>query len=169
MLIGDQITAAAASASLPRPLVMALVSVESGGNPWAWNPEPAYRYLWDVKDNAPFRKLAPEEYALKKPPMDFPSLAGDPDQEWCGQQASWGLMQVMGAVARERGFRGLYLPALCDPETNLRIGCGILAANLRWSGGEVNKALAAYNAGRGGWTSVAGQAYAAKVLGRISV
>ena len=36
-------------------------------------------------------------------------------------------MQIMGAVARERGFRG-WLTELCDPQANLEWGC----KHLRW-------------------------------------
>ena len=36
-------------------------------------------------------------------------------------------MQIMGAVARERGFRG-WLTELCDPAVNLEWGC----RHLRW-------------------------------------
>lgn len=135
--------------ALPARLVTALIAVESGGDPWAWNPEPHYRWLWDVKKNMPFRAVTPREIASEKPPADFPSLGGDRDQEWWGQQASWGLMQVMGAVAREHGFAGLYLPELCDAETNIEHGCRHLVRLARrhrprygWPG-----VIAAYNAG----------------------
>ena len=119
--------AVAAKHGLPPSLVLAVIQVESNFNPWAWNPEPAYRYLWDVKRNAPFRALTPEESASERPPADFPCLAGDKDQEWWGQQASWGLMQTMGAVAREMGLRAPFLTALCDPSTGLDIGCAFLS------------------------------------------
>lgn len=130
-------------------LVKAMVGVESGFNPWAWNPEPRYRYLWNVKTGEPFRPLTVDELDDEIPPKDFPALHGDRDNEFWGQQASWGLMQVMGAVAREYGFAGKYLPQLCDPDTGLEFGCRVLVACLRWAGGDVPAALAAYN---GGWT-----------------
>jgi hypothetical protein len=139
----------AAAHGLPVELIAAIVEVESTNNQWAWNPEPAYRYLWDVKRNAPFRSLNAAEVASKRPPADFPALAGDRDQEWWAQQASWGLVQVMGGVARECGFRGPYLTELCEPKTCLEYGCRHLA-NLhrrfytRWGWDGV---IAAYNAG----------------------
>lgn len=162
-----EIASAAERCQLPAALVEALVMVESGGNPWAWNPEPHYRYLWDVVKKRPFRTLTPEERASERPPADFPAVAGDRDQEWWGQQASWGLCQVMGAVARERGFTGPYLPQLCDPQTNLIIGCRHLRAMLEWADGDMEKALGAYNAGIGGYNSALGRQYAAKVFGRM--
>ncbi|MFH0809004.1 MAG: transglycosylase SLT domain-containing protein [Pseudomonadota bacterium] len=101
---------------LPPELVLAIIAKESGGSFCAWNPEPKYRYLWDVRKNAAFRKLTDTEAAAKFPPKDFPCLAGDPDQEFWGQQASWGLCQIMGAVARELGYRRPYLAELVRDE-----------------------------------------------------
>ena len=103
-------------------LILAIVWQESTGNPWAWNPEPRYRWLMDVKTWMPFRPLTQAEIASEAPPSDFPCLAGDRDQEWWGQQTSWGLMQVMGSAARQAGFLGLYLPELSDPFVNLEFG-----------------------------------------------
>lgn len=144
-------------------LVEAVVRVESSGDPWAWNPEPRYRYFYNVLTRQPFRPVTNEELSSKFPPTDFPTLAGDPDQEWWGQQASWGLCQVMGAVARELGFRGHYLSQLCDPRLNLHYGCQFLRSHLNWADGQIVKALGAYNAGRGGWDSPAGRVYAFRV------
>jgi hypothetical protein len=160
------IQSCAVAHGLQADLVVALIEQESGGNPWAWNPEPRYRYLWDVRKRAPFRTITPAERDAEYPPADFPVIAGDRDQEWWAQQASWGLTQVMGAVAREHGFRDSYLTKLCDPATNLQIGCQHLASAMKWARGNVSQALASYNAGRGGWRSTAGQAYARKVLAR---
>lgn len=113
----------AALHGLPPSLVRAVIQVESSWNPWAWNPEPRYRFLWDVRRNIPFRTLTQDEIASESPPADFPFLAGDRDQEWWGQQASWGAMQIMGAVAREVGFSGRYLTELCDPMVGVHFGC----------------------------------------------
>lgn len=131
-------------------LVLAVVNVESSGEPFAWNPEPRYRWFWNVKTWTPFRRLVHGELTAKVPPPDFPTLAGDPDQEWWAQQASWGLMQVMGAVAREFGCRERYLPALCEPEIGVEFGCRVLADRLTWARGDVDSALACYNGGPAG-------------------
>lgn len=149
---------------LDTDLVWAILRHESSGNPWAWKPEPRYPYLWNVRTHAPFRALTHAELASEDPPLDFPALAGDRHQEWWAQQASWGLMQIMGAVAREHGFGADYLPQLCDPESNILVGCSYLAQLVTWAAGNVRQAVAAYNAGRGGWKSAAGQAYADAVL-----
>lgn len=158
------ITAEASGAGLDPTLVAALITVESNGDPFAWNPEPRYRYLWDVSRRTPFRAMTTPEIARDTPPNDFPCFAGDPDQEWWGQRASWGLMQVMGAVARERGFRGPYLTALVQPQLNLSMGCGLLASLFAWANQEPTQAVAAYNGGRGGWLTAGPQDYARKVL-----
>lgn len=160
------IEAASAKCQIDPDLVEALVIVESGGDEFAWNPEPNYRYFWDVKRNAPFRPTLREEARSKFPPKDFPTIAGDPDQEWWGQQASWGLMQVMGAVARELGYRGRYLPSLCHIDTNLALGCLKLRQLLTWADGDEEQALAAYNGGRAGnlRRPFRNELYAAKVL-----
>src|SRR3990167_1613219 len=103
------IATASAVAQVPADLIEAMVVVESGGNPWAVNAEPKYRYFWDVAKHAPFRLLSSDDIASKIPPPDFRSIAGDRDQEWWCQQVSFGLLQIMGALARELGFRGPYL------------------------------------------------------------
>lgn len=157
----------AASHGLEADLVEALVLTESGGNPFAWNPEPRYRYVVHPRTGRPWT-VTSDDAAGKFPPVGFPALAGDPDNEWWGQQASWGLMQVMGALAREQGFREPYLPALCDVVTNLQIGCRHLAALLTWAKGDVDRALRAYNGGRGGADSPATAPYPVKVRGFLN-
>lgn len=154
------ITRFAGAAVLDPDLVHAVVLQESGGDPTQWNPEPRYRYFWDVKKHQPFRVVSSAEVASKFPPRDFPTLAGDADQEWWGQQASWGLMQIMGAVAREYGYRATFLTRLVvEPDANLQIGCQHLARLLAWArtytaqaddAQAIRSALAAYNGGKVG-------------------
>ncbi len=136
---------------LPEAVCLALVAVESAFDPSAWNPEPKYNYLWDVKRNKPFRRLAADELASKFPPRDFPAPPGvDPDAEYWGQQASWGLGQLMGANARALGYAGKFLPGLVlDPAEGLRLAFEHLSrirkqfhAATGWQG-----VVAAYNAG----------------------
>jgi soluble lytic murein transglycosylase-like protein len=142
---------AAVELGIPVEIGAALVAVESGFDPDAWNPEPRYNYLWDVRKNAPFRRLKPEELASKLPPQDFPAPPGvDPDAEYWGQQASWGLGQLMGANARALGFKGKYLTGLASrPDVALRLAFLHLSRirdhflkNTGWEG-----VMAAYNAG----------------------
>jgi soluble lytic murein transglycosylase-like protein len=60
---------------------------------------------------------------------------------------SWGLMQVVGQVAREHGFAGASLAQLCDAATGLEIGCRVLAAKLAAAEGNVAHALLLWNGG----------------------
>lgn len=60
---------------------------------------------------------------------------------------SFGLMQIMGQVARERGFTGEYLTELCDPLNGIEYGCRELARRMKNANGDVRKALLGYNGG----------------------
>jgi len=134
--------------SLDPALVCAVIEQESKWDRWAINPEPDYAYLWDVEAGKPFRKLLPAERFAEKPPTDFPFYRGeDRDAEWWGQQMSWGLMQVMGAVARECGFKGRFLTEICDVNYGLEYGCRHLARKLEQSGGDIARALLRWNGG----------------------
>ena len=85
----------AADAQLLDPaLVCAVVEQESAWNPWAMRYEPLFfsKYVAGLYTNN--KISATEAYA---------------------RGFSWGLMQVMGQVAREAGFDSLFLAALCDP------------------------------------------------------
>jgi hypothetical protein len=124
--------AAAAAHSLDPALVCAVVEQESAWNPFAIRYEPGFlaRYVAPLFTTG--KISATEAYA---------------------RSFSWGLMQVMGQVAREHGFgappssssvlgaphavfaRGnvshnsetASLAALCDPATGLDVGCRVLA------------------------------------------
>src|SRR5580704_17248584 len=113
---------AAAKHSLDPALVCAVVEQESAWDAHAIRYEPAFRT----------RYVAP---------------LGLPPTEEIARSISWGLMQVMGQVAREHGFAGKFLSALCDPATGLAIGCTVFAAKLRASAGAVERALTFWNGG----------------------
>ncbi len=129
---------AAAAHSLDPALVCAVVEQESGWNPWAMRYEPAFftKYVASLYTNN--KISATEAYA---------------------RGFSWGLMQVMGQVAREAGFDALFLSALCDPEEGLAVGCKVLRKKLDAVAGDTTRALLAWNGG-------ANPAYAAQVLAR---
>ena len=114
------IKAAASRRSLPWELVYAICQVESSLNPPAIRHEPRYRWL--VGDN---ETMSPTERQ--------------------DQMTSWGLMQVMGAVARELGHTGpLY--DLLDPPTGLFYGC-LHLRRFRAKYDIWPDVIAAYNAG----------------------
>lgn len=129
---------AAGAQGLDAPLVCAVIEQESGWNPWAMRYEPAFfaKYVASLYTN--YKISASEAYA---------------------RGFSWGLMQVMGQVAREAGFAGPYLSALCDPEQSLAVGCRVLQKKFDAMGGDCTRALQAWNGG--------GNAeYAAQVMAR---
>jgi hypothetical protein len=135
--------------ALPIALVEAIVQVESRGRLFAWRAEPPYRYYWDVARNRPFRRPTAAELASETAPRDFPHFEAisSRDTEWWGQAASWGPMQVMGAVAREYGF-GSDFPELCS---TLGVFYGCLHLNRLWKRFYADHGwmgvAAAYNAG----------------------
>src|ERR1700681_1379726 len=100
---------AAAAQSLDPALVCAVVEQESAWNPWAIQYEPLFfaKYVASLYTNN--KVGATEAYA---------------------RGFSWGLMQVMGQTARERGLASQFLSALCDPGTGLAVGCRILKHKL---------------------------------------
>jgi len=96
---------AAEKHALDPALVCAVVEQESAWDAHAIRYEPAFRT----------RYVAP---------------LGLPPTEEIARSVSWGLMQVMGQVAREHGFGGKFLSALCEPAAGLDIGCAVLASKL---------------------------------------
>jgi soluble lytic murein transglycosylase-like protein len=115
-------------------LVCAVVEQESAWDAHAMRYEPGFRT----------RYVAP---------------LGLPPTEEIARSISWGLMQVMGQVAREHGFSGKFLSALCDPAVGLALGCEVLAAKIAAAGNDVARGLALWNGG-------SNPAYADQVLAR---
>jgi soluble lytic murein transglycosylase-like protein len=129
---------AASVQSLDPALVCAVVEQESGWNPWAMRYEPLFfaKYVAPLYTNN--KVSASEAYA---------------------RGFSWGLMQVMGQVARETGFDPVFLSSLCDPDQGLAIGCKVLRRKLDSMAGDTLRALLAWNGG-------ANSAYPAQVMAR---
>lgn len=123
--------AAAKRHTLPPPLVYAIIHTESGGNPWAIRYEPAFY----------------ERHIAPAPIKGRGTCSAQTEARM--QATSWGLMQIMGATARETGFDGVFLSELCNPKVGIEWGCKYLAklvqryaSRYRWEG-----VVAAYNAG----------------------
>ena len=119
------IVSAAGSHRLDPALVGAVVVTESAGEPCAIRYERGYRYLFQ--------------------PARVKPKGCSTTTEINAQQCSWGLMQIMGATARELGFRG-WLSELCRPEVGLEYGCKYLARQVKRFG-SVEAGVAAYNMG----------------------
>ncbi len=107
-------------------LIAAICYTESGGKPGRCRYESGYKYIFQTANFAS-------------------ELGTTEDTELLFQKTSWGLMQVMGAVARETGFPG-HLPILCQPKEGMYWGCRYFKKLLeRFPDG--NDAVSAYNQG----------------------
>lgn len=124
------IDTAADTHGLPPGLVIAIVQVESNGRHWAMRYEPAF-YGQYVKG---------QQHTVYAPCSRV--------TEEMGRATSWGLMQIMGQTARELGFKGVYLTELCDPAVGLEWGCLYLSRKVVRYQGNLEAAVAAYNAGK---------------------
>jgi soluble lytic murein transglycosylase-like protein len=129
----------AAKHGLDPQLVCSVVEQESAWDTFAVRYEPAF-----------FAKYVAPLYTNNKVSVT----------EAYARSVSWGLMQVMGEVARERGFAGNFLSSLCDPATGLEYGCRHLASRLAIAKGDVTKALLLWNGG-------GNPNYASEVLARM--
>jgi soluble lytic murein transglycosylase-like protein len=119
-------------------LVCAVIEQESAWDPWAVRYEPGFLSRYVAPLYTAGKLSATEAYT---------------------RAMSWGLMQVMGQVAREYGFSGVSLAELCDPAVGVELGCQVLAARMVRARGDVAAALLAWNGG-------GNPDYPAEVLGR---
>jgi len=103
-------------------LVMAHIMVESSGKPNATRYEPAFFKTYIAK------------------------LGIKNEVEAIGRATSWGLLQIMGQVARELGYQGSW-EGLCDPTVNLEYGCKKLSKCYQRYHPDLDKGIAAYNSG----------------------
>jgi soluble lytic murein transglycosylase-like protein len=122
-------------------LVGAIVEQESAWNPWALRYEPEFY----------------EKYVV--PQIERGAIADVTESR--ARALSWGLMQVMGQVAREHGFASEPLASLCDSAVGLEIGCRVFAAKLAAAEGNVTRALLL-------WNGAGNQDYPAAVLARTA-
>src|SRR5437879_6922488 len=105
--------------SLDPALVCAVIEQESSWNPWAMRYEPAFfaKYVAPLYTNN--KVSATEAYA---------------------RGFSWGLMQVMGQVAREFGCEGSLRAALYDPAQGDAIACRVLLRRFDAMSGHTTRA-----------------------------
>jgi soluble lytic murein transglycosylase-like protein len=130
---------AAVAHKLDPALVCAVVEQESDWNPWSVRYEPGFLARYVAPLFSAGKMSATEAYT---------------------RSISWGLMQLMGEVARELGCTAPSLAELCDPATGLEFGCRQLRAKLDAAGGDTTRALLAWNGG-------ANRDYPDEVLARI--
>lgn len=108
-------------------LLKAIVEVESNWNEFALRFEPRYMWLYEVNITA-------NKVGCTTDTMRY------------AQCCSWGLMQIMGAVAYELGFDD-WPGKLQIPEINLNYGCKHLISKILKYGPDPYDIYAAYNAG----------------------
>jgi len=111
---------------IPADLIRAIIKIESNNNKYAVRYERRYEWLYE-----------PENYTSGLQTLDT-------EKEM--QKTSWGLMQIMGALARELGFEGIYLSELVDPDLNIKLGTKHLA-NLYEKYDNYLDIISAYNQG----------------------
>ncbi len=116
----------ATASGLDDALVCAVCEQESAWNPFALRYERAF-YVRYIEGNSSLGNLSSTEMESRA--------------------FSWGLMQLMGQTAREAGYAGQYLSALCDPQIGLAFGCKVLKKKLDSAGGDTANALLAWNGG----------------------
>jgi len=144
--------------SIDTNLVLAIIHVESNENSYAVRYEPRF-YEW-LKG-----RITTENWA------SIPTK----QTELRLRATSFGLMQVLGQVAREHGFEGIYLTELCDPEVGIRFGMRVLAKQLRRYEKEDDAeayAVSAYNRGSAGKSangSFHNQYYVNKVYNKFAL
>ena len=121
-------------------LVCAVIEQESSWDRWAVRYEPAFykRYIEPQLAHSDGDGTASRVGARSAILSETEARA---------RAFSWGLMQVMGQVAREHGFSGSSLAQLCDPATGLDVGCRVLAAKIAAAEGNVVRALLLWNGG----------------------
>jgi soluble lytic murein transglycosylase-like protein len=147
----DVITDVASRENVPVNLLAAIVFVESGGNKHAARFEKDYKYVFQTK------KFALEANTTETTEMML-------------QMTSWGLCQIMGAVARENGISGPMMKII-DPEVNLTIACRLIK-KLASKHSQRDDIIASYNSGSPIKTidgKYRNQAYVDKVNAAISI
>jgi len=133
----DQVKYQARIYGVDPALACAVVEQESNWNVWAIRYEPAF-----------FTRYVASQVNLS-------------DTERTARATSWGLFQIMGQTARERGFKGQFLSSLCDPMWGIPAGCEFLGHLLTIKGGNQTDALLAWNGG-------SNLEYPDQVLARVS-
>jgi soluble lytic murein transglycosylase-like protein len=133
MIISKLIVDAAKQTGISPNLLAAVIHQESAGQIYAVRYEPNFfdKYV-KPKTRQTLQGHVPRLCSL--------------ETERRMRATSFGLMQIMGQVARERGFKGEFLTELLDPAANIKWGSEFLQtlllkyegtdrALLRWNGG----------------------------------
>jgi soluble lytic murein transglycosylase-like protein len=125
---------------IPENLIKSIIVQESGCRVWAIRYEPAFtrRHLTD-KETGQLKSLEKLKGHIPK--------GINRTTEYMMRATSFGLMQVMGQVAREYGFSKDSLVELCVPELNIYFGCSHFKRLLNLRDGDISRALLNWNGG----------------------
>lgn len=95
-----------------------------------------------------FEPLFYEKYIKNKPLTGYVPKSGIPTEETERhlRSYSFGLMQIMGATARDFGYSAQYLTQLVRAKDNIRVGCLILKTYIDRAG-SIKGGLLRYNGG----------------------
>ena len=131
MKLGPLIEKHAGANRLRVDIVAAQILQESSGNALASRYEPGF-----------YRKYLEGKTLTNHVPKSVPEAL-----ETHLRATSFGLLQIMGQVAREQGFKGEWLTQLYDPEVNLAICTKLLAKYIAQKNGDLRAGLLRYNGG----------------------
>jgi len=124
--VSDAIDRYSYAMQLSATLIRAISTVESSLDPWKVRYEPSWKYAFNTQKYA-------DELGITE------------QTERSLQSHSWGLMQIMGSVAREHGYTGP-LQRLSELDLGLFHGCfHIVKLHMRYN--DPTDIIAAYNAG----------------------
>jgi soluble lytic murein transglycosylase-like protein len=132
--------------SVDPKLLYAICEAESSLDPYACRYEEGYKYMAD--------------------PTHWAMISGQSiSTEIVQQKMSWGLMQVMGGLARELGFNGK-MTMLCLPEIGIKYGA-IQLTKLKFKYPDMKDQISSYNQGfpkKGPDGKYANKDYVSKVI-----
>lgn len=113
--------------TIPSSLILAIIWQESSGDQWAVRWEKAYQYFCRLNGKPLYRKNL--NYMQNR----GAAVVVLGEWEFYMQSASHGLLQLMGAVARELGWRKS-LMEIYDPNINISLGVKHLQRKIKQAG-----------------------------------
>lgn len=119
---------------LPPSMLAAVCQIESKFQKWSGRTEDHYKRKAVVRSEA-------RSHSNKS--GGIPTATTEIDD----RSRSYGLMQGMGQVYREQGYKGQYLAAMYDPDSNIKYGAIKLKALLKRYHGDTLSVASAYNQG----------------------
>lgn len=123
-------------------VIQAIAEQESDYLYWAMRFEPGFYYTYIYKKYS-YNGVKKELGESGRDLLRKISLSTEEFSRAC----SWGVMQVMGQVMRERGYKGILHHVLFVPEIGIEYGIRQFHRQWRRYNGDLDKTIHAYNAG----------------------